>query len=143
MHPLKIKWFPFLSCSPATEVLHQLHTYTKNMKITYLKRSFFFRRVLAKGWPKYSEVETNVMIGIYLMNNSFERCSCNTLFAYLSKVHRTPYKKTLLATLRKFKQEGIIRVSCKGPGTKIHLTMEGTLYLIRLEEKLRRVRFIN
>ena len=109
------------------------------MKFTQLKRSFLFRNILFKDWQNYSEVEINVVIGIYSMNYEFKRCSSNTLFRYLSKLHRTPYKKTLLATLRKFKQEGVIRVTGKGPGTKIHLTMDGTLYLSRIEEKLRRI----
>lgn len=108
------------------------------MKITHLKRSFLFRKILLKEWQHYTEVETNVMVGIYIMNETGERCSCNTLFTHLSAVHRTPYKKTLLATLRKFKQEGIIRLISKGPGTKIRLTMDGTLYLLGLEKKLRR-----
>lgn len=111
------------------------------MRATQLKRSFYYRYVLRKEYKPYTEVETNVMVGIYIMNETGERCSCNTLFAYLSKVHRTPYKKTLLATLRKFKQEGIIRVISKGPGTKIHLTIQGTLYLLGLEEKLRNLHF--
>ena len=108
------------------------------MKFTHLKRSFLFRKILLKEWPHYTEVETNVLIAIYLMKCDLERCSCNTLSAYLSKVHRTPHKKTLLATLRKFKQEGVIRKIGKGPGTKLHLTMDGNLYLMRLEDKVRR-----
>ena len=111
------------------------------MKATQLKRSFLFRHVLLKQWEHYTEVETNVLIGICLMNNSSERCSCNTLFEYLSKVHRTPYKKTLLSTLRKFKQEGMIRVLGKGPGTKIHLTTAANLYLFELERKLKSLQF--
>ena len=111
------------------------------MKFTHLKRSFLFRKILLEEWPHYTEVETNVLIAIYLMNCDLERCSCNTLSAYLSKVHRTPHKKTLLATLRKFKQEGITRVTGKGPGTRIYLTMDGTLYLIGLEKKLRKTKF--
>ena len=111
------------------------------MKFTHLKRSFLFRKILLKEWPHYTEVETNVLIAIYLMNCDLERCSCNTLSAYLSKVHRTPHKKTLLAILRKFKQEGVIRKIGKGPGTKILLTMDGTFYLQRLEEKIRRIKF--
>lgn len=110
------------------------------MKITQLKRSFLFRYILLKQWQHYTEVETNILMGIYLMNTSFKRCSCNTLFEYLSKVHRTPYKKALLSTLRKFKQEGLIRVLGKGPGTKIHLTNDANLYLLRLEEKLKNLR---
>ena len=110
------------------------------MKITHLKRSFLFRKILLKEWQHYTEVETNVMVGIYIMNEIGERCSCNTLFAHLSAVHRTPYKKTLLATLRKFKQDGVIRVTSKGPGTKIHLTMDGTLYLLNLERRIRNIK---
>ena len=108
------------------------------MKFTHLNRSFLFRKILLKEWPHYTEVETNVLIAIYLMNCNLERCSCNTLSEYLSMVHRTPHKKTLLATLRKFKREGVTRVTGKGPGTKIHLTMDGNLYLYRLEEKVSR-----
>jgi hypothetical protein len=111
------------------------------MRATQIKRSFLFRYVLLKQYSNYTEVETNILIGIYIMNERYERCSCNTLFEYLSKVHRTPYKKTLLTTIRKFKQEEMIRVYSKGPGTKIHLTMDGKLYLHNLEERLRRVRF--
>ena len=110
------------------------------MKLTYLNRSFFFRSTLLKVGRHYSEVETNGLIGIYLMNCDLIRCSCNTLTVFLSKMHRTPYKKTLLATLRKFKQDGIIRQTGKGRGTNMHLTIEGNLYLFRLEGKVRRVK---
>ena len=109
------------------------------MKLTHLKQSFLFRNILLKEWPHYTEVETNVLIAIYLMNCDLERCSCNTLCAYLSKVHRTPHKKTLLATLRKFKQEGVIRKIGKGPGTKIHLTMDSIIYLSNLEKSITRI----
>ena len=111
------------------------------MKAIQLKRFFLFRFILLKLWPHYTEVETNILIGIYLMNCDFERCSCNTLSAYLSKMHRTPHKKTLLATLRKFKQDGVTRITGKGRGTNNHLTMDGTLYLARLEEKLIKTKF--
>lgn len=107
------------------------------MKITNIKRVFLFRYVLNKEWPNYTEVQTNVMIGIYLMNQKFERCSCNTLIDYLSKVCRTPNKKTLLSTIRKFKEDDIVRIYGKGAGTKIKLTTDGELYLTRLEEKLK------
>jgi len=107
------------------------------MRVTNLKRSFFFRQILLKREDYYTEVETNVLIGIYLMNNKYLRCSGNTLFKFLSAVHRTPYKKTLLITLKKFKQEGMINKNGKGLSTKIYLTLKGTLYLIELEEKLK------
>ena len=110
------------------------------MKTTNIKRAFLFRHVLNKEWPHYTEVQTNVMIGICLMNEKYDRCSCNTLIDYLNKVHRTPYRKSLLSTIRKFKEDGIVRIYGKGAGTKIHLTTEGQLYLSRLEEKLKRVR---
>jgi hypothetical protein len=85
------------------------------------------------------EVETNVvLIAIYLMNCDLERCSCNTLSAYLSKVHRIPNKKKhCWQHYASLKQEGVIRKIGKGPGTKIHLTMDGNLYLMRLEDKVR------
>ena len=107
------------------------------MRATNLKRSFLFRYILLKQWRHYTEVETNVLIGIHLMNQKSERCSCNTLFKYLSKVHRTPYKKKLLFILRKFKEDGMIRILGKGPGTKIKLTTDAILHLFQLEEKLR------
>ena len=110
------------------------------MKAIQLKRSFLFRFILLKQWPHYKEVETNILIGIYLMNCDLERCSCNTLSAYLSKIHRTPHKKTLLATLRKFKEGEFIRVNGRGPGTSIHLTIAAELYLFELEAKLKRYR---
>ena len=103
------------------------------MRVTNLKRSFLFRQILLKREDHYTEVETNVLIGIYLMNNKYLRCSCNTLFKYLSSVHRTPYKKTLLLTLKKFRQEGMINKNGKGLTTKIHLTLKGELHLYELE----------
>jgi hypothetical protein len=77
------------------------------------------------------------------MNKQLKRCTGNTLLDYLSAIHRTPYKKTLLATLRRLKMDGMIRVVGKGTGSKIVLTLEGDLYLIRLEERLRKIRFNN
>ena len=103
------------------------------MRVTNLKRSFLFRKILLKREDHYTEVETNVLIGIYVMNNNYLRCSCNTLFKYLSSVHRTPYKKTLLLTLKKFRQEGMINKNGKGLTTKIHLTLKGELHLYELE----------
>lgn len=111
------------------------------MKTIQLKRSFLFRHILVKQWNQYSEVETNVLIGIFLMNEGLERCSCNTLFEYLAKVRRTPYKKKLLATIRKLKSDGMVRILRKGPGTNMLLTTDGKLYLIDLEEKLRQIKF--
>ena len=113
------------------------------MKLTYLNRFFLFRSILLKQGQHYTEVETNVLIGIYLMNSDLVRCSCNTLTVYLSKMHRTPYKKTLLATLQKFKQDGVIRQTGKGRETNMHLTIEGKMYLFRLEGKISMVRFSN
>lgn len=110
------------------------------MKVTQLKRTFLFRYVLLKQWQHFTEVETNILIAIYLMNIKCERCTCNILFKYLSKYHRTPYRKTLLFTIRKFKQDGMIRIIGKGAGIKIHLTIDGNLYLMRLEEKIRGVK---
>jgi len=140
--PHAIETFPLFSLTPWHWSNNPKHTPTQIffMKFTYLKRSFLFRKILLKEWQHYTEVETNVMVGIYIMNETGERCSCNTLFAHLSAVHRTPYKKTLLATLRKFKQDGVIRVTSKGPGTKIHLTMDGTLYLLNLERRIRNIK---
>ena len=113
------------------------------MKFINLKQSFLFRSILLKEGQHYTEVETNVLIAIYLMNCNLERCSCNTLSAYLLKVHRTPHRKTFLATLRKFKQDGVIRQMGKGRETNMNLTMDGTLYLYRLEGKVSMVRFSN
>lgn len=110
------------------------------MIATELKRHFLFRKILNKELNHYTEVETNILIGIYIMNIEHNRCSGNTLFNYLSKINRTPYKKKLLLTIRKFKQEGMIKKFGKGAGTNILLTLEAKLNLFRLEEKMRRVR---
>jgi hypothetical protein len=111
------------------------------MRATQLKRILLFRKILNKEVDHYTEVETNILIGIYIMNIEHKRCSGNTLFNYLSKINRTPYKKKLLLTIRKFKQEEMIRTFGKGAGTNILLTLEAKLILFRLEEKMRSVRF--
>lgn len=110
------------------------------MNPTQLNRIFFFRTILSEEFNKYSEVETNVLIGIYLMNKKYERCSSKTLSEFLSKIHRTPNKKTLLASIRKFKMEDMIRICRAGQGIKMHLTMHGILYLFELEKKLKMLR---
>lgn len=110
------------------------------MRVTNLKRSFLCRKILLKREDHYTEVETNVLVGIYLMNNKYLRCSGNTLFKYLSTVHRTPYKKTLFITLKKFKQDGMINKNGKGL-TKIYLTLKGELHLFELERLIMKVRF--
>jgi len=110
------------------------------MRATELKRNLLFRKVLNKEFNHYSEVETNILISIYFMNIQYERCSGNSLFKYLSKINRTPYKKKLLLAIRKFKQEGMIKVNGKGASTNILLTQDAKLILFRLEEKVRRVR---
>lgn len=46
----------------------------------------------------------------------------------------------MLSTVRKFKQDGMLRVYGTGPGTNMHLTEAGKQYLFDLERKLRRVR---
>ena len=106
------------------------------MRVTNLKMSFLYRQILLKREDHYTEVETNVLVGIYLMNNKYLRCSGNSLFKYLSTVHRTPYKKSLLQTIRKFNQHGIVRIIGKGACVKIYITMDGNLYLSSLEKKL-------
>ena len=111
------------------------------MRLTQLKRIFLFRYILNKQFDHYTEVDTNVLMGIFVMEEKCERCSCNTLFKYLSNVHRTPYRKNLLLTIRKFKQDGVIRILGKGAGTRIYLTMDGRLYLYALEQNLNRIRF--
>lgn len=111
------------------------------MEVTKLKQVFLYRYLIGKECPHYSEVETNVMIGIYLMNKKYERCSCNTLFEYLSKVHRTPYRKTLLSTIRKFKEDGVIRINGSGINKSLKLNAIGQLYLIELEKKLKGLKF--
>lgn len=111
------------------------------MNTTQLKRLFLFRVILTKQFENYSEVETNVLIAIYLMNKQFKRCTGNTLLDYLSAIHRTPYKKRLLGTIRRLKTDGMIRLVGKGASSKIVLTLEGDLYLIRLEERMRKIRF--
>lgn len=111
------------------------------MEPTQLQRVFLFRSVLNKQYHKYTEVETNIMIGIYLMNKKGEKCSGNTLFVYLSKIHRTPSKKGLLATIRKLNAQEMLRITSKGAGLKIHLRLDGINYLKELEGSLRKVRF--
>jgi len=106
------------------------------MQAVQLYRNLIFRYALRKQYLSYTEFETNILIGIYIMNTHAKRCSGNTLFIYLSKIHRTPNKKNLLATVRKFKTDGMIRVLSKGVGTNIRVTEFGKQYLHELEERL-------
>ena len=110
------------------------------MRATQLKRALLFRYVLNKQRDHYSEVETYILLCIFMMNNSGERCSCNTLFKKLAKIHRTPYKKKLLSIVRKFKEQDLIRSFGKGPGTNLVLSQQGKLHLFDLEEKLRGIK---
>lgn len=111
------------------------------MRATQLKRSLIFRFILLNKIDHFTEVETHTLIAIYLMNIDYQRCSGNTLFKYLSKIHRTPYRKRLLLTLRNFKETGIIRLSGKGPGTNLFLTEHGKQYLFDLERKLKGIKY--
>lgn len=113
------------------------------MRIIQLTRCLLFRYVLKKQVESYTEVEINILVCIYLMNNQAKRCSCNTLINYLSKLNRTPSRKKLLYTLRRFKDEGIVRVFGKGPGTNVLLTTLGKIYLNELEDELKGIRSIN
>jgi hypothetical protein len=106
------------------------------MQTDHLYRNLLYRYSLKKQFVIYSEFETNVLFGIYVMNRQFQRCSGNTLFKYLSQIHRTPYKKSLLAAIRKFKSDGCIRATGKGSGANIHLTEFGKQHLSELEERL-------
>lgn len=110
------------------------------MRITQLKKHLLFRKILNKELD-YTEVETNILICIFIMNIQYERCSGNTLFEYLSKLHHTPYRKKLLSIVRKFKHEGMIKILGKGAGTNIILTQDAKLILFELEAKIRRVTF--
>jgi len=111
------------------------------MQADQLYRNLLYRQALRKQFNSYTEFETNILIGIYVMNAQAMRCSGNTLFNYLATIHRTPYKKNLLATLRKFKKEDRIRGNNAGAGTNIRLTEFGKQYLFDLEERLRSFQF--
>ena len=110
------------------------------MTATQLKRSLLFRYILIKQFDHYSEVETHILISIYLMNNDGKRCSCNTLFAFLSKIHRTPYKKKLILILKKLKEQDRIKSFGKGSGTNLIITEYGRQYLFHLERKIRGIK---
>lgn len=111
------------------------------MRATQLKRSLLFRYVLMKQFDHYSEVETHILTSIYLMNVDHKRCSGNTLFKYLSKIHRTPSKKKLLLIVKKFKEQERVRRYGKGPGTNLVLTEHGKQYLFDLERKLKGIKY--
>ena len=102
------------------------------MRATQLKRSRLFRYVLMKQFDHYSEVETYILMSIHLMNNQGKRCSCNTLFTYLSKIHRTPYKKKLFMIIKNLKEQGRIRGLGKGRGANLVITEYGRQYLFHL-----------
>lgn len=106
------------------------------MTATQLKRSLLFRYILMKQFDHYSEVETHILVGIYLMNNDGKRCSCNTLFTFLSKIHRTPYKKKLLLIVKKLKEQNRIKGIGNGRGTNLVITEYGRQYLFHLEKKM-------
>ena len=110
------------------------------MRATQLKRALLFRYVLMKQIAHYSEVETYILLCIFMMNNNGERCSCNTLFRKLAKIHRTPYKKKLLLIVRNFKEQDLVRSFGKGAGTNLVLSQRGKQHLFDLEEILRCVK---
>ena len=110
------------------------------MRATQLKRALLFRYVLNKQRDHYSEVETYILLCIFMMNINGERCSCNNLFKKLSKIHRTPYKKKLLLIVRNFKEQDLVRSFGKGAVTYLVLSEQGKQHLFDLEEKLRGIK---
>ena len=96
-------------------------------------------RKLIKQWGYYTEAEVNVLICIYVMTENVEYCSGKTLFDRLSQFHRTPYKKKFLSTIRKFKQDQLIRTTKKGKISRIHLGIRGYMVLVELEKELLKV----
>lgn len=110
------------------------------MNITNLKRQLFFKYALNKYEDHFSEMESNILIAIHLMNSHSERCSSNTLILFLKKIKHTPRKQNLLKVIRKFKQKELVRGYGKRNGTNILLTIEGNKYLHGLEHQLRRAR---
>ena len=85
-------------------------------------KSIFFDREKLEAWMlgnanisyEQKQIEAHILVCIFIMNNNGERCSCNTLFKKLSKIHSTPYKKKLLLIVRNFKEQDLIRVFGKG-----------------------------
>ena len=110
------------------------------MNITNLKRQLFFKYALNRYADHFSEMESNILIAIFLMNAHYERCSCNTLTLFLSKIKHTPRKQNLIITIKKFKQLDFVRVYGKRNATNILLTTEGNKYVQGLEKQLRRSR---
>ena len=109
------------------------------MKLLNIKRALFYRHLVLKQWDHYSELETNILLAIFLMNEDAKRCSSNTLFCYLSKIRRTPYKKKFLIILKQFKSKELIRVFGKGRTVNMVLTLEGKLHLYDLEKRVKQI----
>lgn len=114
------------------------------MKTTQLTRCLLFRSALQKQINPLTEKETFILICISVMNDQHCRCSGNTLFRYLSKIHRTPSRKDLLSIIRKFKapdgqDDLMIRELGTGPGKNYLLTEGGKRHLFELGKKLKGV----
>lgn len=107
------------------------------MTITHLRRSFLFRVALNKTINTHTELETNFLIGIYLMNKDLKRCSGNSLYKLLSNVYRMPDKKKMLGMIRSFKSKGLVHISGNGASTSITLTQDAKQFLFDLEKKLK------
>ena len=108
-------------------------------KLTRLNGILSMRTYLSKQWERYTESEVNVLICIYVMNEGAEYCSSKTLFDRLSQLHRMPHKKKFLASLRKFKQQEVIRVVKKGTIARIELRLKGYLFLSRFDNEIDKV----
>ena len=76
------------------------------------------------------------MICIYEFNEREELCTRTTIFEYLSTIHRTPYKKKLLATIRKFKNDEMIIITKRGREFHIRIGIHGYLFLSRVDSEL-------
>jgi len=89
-----------------------------------------------------TDKEIYLLIAIFIFNKQYRRCSGNTLFKYLSGIHRTPSRKDMFSIIRKFKKNNgqapamIIELGV-GPGKNYLLTEGGKQYLFELERRLR------
>ena len=105
-------------------------------KLTRLNRVLLLRKFLMRQYEQYTEAEVNLMICIYEMNEREECCTRKTIFEFLSKIHRTPYKKKLLATIRKFKKDEMIRITKRARVSHIEIGIHGYLFLSRVDSEL-------
>ena len=128
---------PLFIYPPAPLVISTLKPLQTEMNITTIKRQLFYRYALSKMNFQFTEMENNILIAIFLMTASAQRCSSQTLILFLSKIRHTPNKQIFLRTIKKLIEKDFIKKFGDKAGTNMYLSTAGRLYIYDLEKEMR------